>query len=206
MKTQVAGLTLIVAQETDQTGRQITTMIVVLLVIALLLGLLTAWYWRHTDPRRRAQLQAEARRAAREAEEARRLEVGEPALDEPAPQQVSARPGGTERAVDSVWADETVGGAIATADDDGVSDDEWLRLTGPKQTQQRPQNQRPQTQSTDNRGTEHRRPRTNGQNPDDQPRAQRSDGQRPQSQQRSQRQQRPQGQQGRPQQSRNREA
>lgn len=132
MNTQVAGLTLIVAQETDQTGRQITTMIVVLLAIAVLLGLLTAWYWRHTDPRQRAMLQAEARRASREAEEDRRLEVGEPAIEARAPQHVAAHTA-PQPQTDSIWADEPATAPMpAPAENDGMSADEWLRLTGPK--------------------------------------------------------------------------
>ena len=50
----------------DQTERQVTTLIIVLIVVALLLATLTAWFWHHTDPRRRAFEQAEARREVRQ--------------------------------------------------------------------------------------------------------------------------------------------
>ncbi len=122
-------MTLIVAQETDQTGRQITTMIVVLLVIAVLLALLTAWYWKHTDPRRRAMQQAEARRAAREVEEDRRAVAGEPAAV--AVPHSTSHPAGSQVRHDPVWASEAVEQNGVAASDSGMSADEWLRLTGP---------------------------------------------------------------------------
>lgn len=129
MNTQVAGLTLIVAQETDQTGRQITTMIVVLLVIAVILAFLTAWYWKHTDPRRRAMLQAEANRASRDAEEVRRAQAGEPAVE--AVQRSTSHPAGTEARHDPVWAGESAERGGVSSSESGMSSDEWLRLTGP---------------------------------------------------------------------------
>lgn len=140
MNTQVAGLTLIVAQETDQTGRQITTMIVVLLVIAVILAFLTAWYWKHTDPRRRAMLQAEANRASLEAEEGRRAQAGEPAVAVP---RSTSHPAGTESRHDPVWAGESAERDEVASSDSGMSADEWLRLTGPAS--------RPATQATNGR-------------------------------------------------------
>ena len=41
------------ATEAERTQRVITGLIGLLLVVAALLALLTVWYWRHTDPRRR---------------------------------------------------------------------------------------------------------------------------------------------------------
>ena len=39
--------------QTDTTGRSITLIIFGLLVVAVLLGGLTVWYWRSTDPHKR---------------------------------------------------------------------------------------------------------------------------------------------------------
>lgn len=38
--------------EAQQTEQVITALIVLLLVVAVLLTVLTVWYWRHTSPRR----------------------------------------------------------------------------------------------------------------------------------------------------------
>ena len=41
--------------EAEQTERVITGLIVLLLVVAVLLTVLTIWYWIHTSPKRRAR-------------------------------------------------------------------------------------------------------------------------------------------------------
>lgn len=60
MHRVVAGIVLVT--EAQQTERALTAFIILLLVVAALLALLTLWYWRHTDPRRRVhEVAVEAR-------------------------------------------------------------------------------------------------------------------------------------------------
>ncbi|MDA3041053.1 MAG: hypothetical protein O3C27_16285 [Actinomycetota bacterium] len=47
------GALLLAQQAADETGQTIRLIIMGLLAVAVLLALLTVWYWRHTDPRRR---------------------------------------------------------------------------------------------------------------------------------------------------------
>ena len=97
------GFAILLAQTgaTDQTARQITILITALLAVALLLAALTVWYWRHTDPRRRSY---------------RAEEAEHPEYSEPQRQLLPLEP-------------EVL--AETYAEDDGVTVDEWLSLTGP---------------------------------------------------------------------------
>lgn len=97
------GFAILLAQigATDQTARQITILITALLAVALLLAASTVWYWRHTDPRRRNY-----RLRSEDASE----------FPEPQPQVLALEP-------------EIL--AEAYAEDEGVTVDEWLSLTGP---------------------------------------------------------------------------
>lgn len=45
-------MNVVLVTEAQQTERAITALIILLLVVALMLALLTAWYWRYTSPRR----------------------------------------------------------------------------------------------------------------------------------------------------------
>ncbi len=109
--------------QVDQTERQVTTLIIALIVVALLLATLTAWYWHHTDPRRRAHARAEARREAMEEETARR-ESGSLAAQRAADEQ---------RLLEHPYPNGSSGGIDVTSpsDDASMSADEWIRLTGP---------------------------------------------------------------------------
>jgi hypothetical protein len=92
-------------QATDNTGRTVTFIIIGLLLVALMLGLLTFWYWRHTDPRSRM-----------------RLPMPDPVNDQD--QAVELLPSTpTDVGVDLRSSAELL------AEDDA---DEWLRLTGPQ--------------------------------------------------------------------------
>jgi hypothetical protein len=126
----LANLTAL-AQETpvvsaDDTGRTIALVIGTLLGLALLLAVLTFWYWRRTDPRKRAGA------------------VQQPASQSPA-RPVTARPAsgpGTGPVSPRGAGSGTTGSgsATGTAADRGITADEWLRLTGSRQpgTGQRP--------------------------------------------------------------------
>ncbi|MFV0258901.1 MAG: hypothetical protein ACK5PP_10695 [Acidimicrobiales bacterium] len=63
-------IALLLVTEAERTTRTFTTLIVALVVVAVLIGLLTIWYWRHTSPKRRYR---------------RRLETAPPARQEPEP-------------------------------------------------------------------------------------------------------------------------
>jgi hypothetical protein len=97
------GFAILLAQSgaTDQTARQITILITALLAVALLLAASTVWYWRHTDPRRRNYRPATSDHAE-SAEQRRQVLPLEPEVL-----------------------------AETYAEDDGVTVDEWLSLTGP---------------------------------------------------------------------------
>lgn len=98
------GLALIFAQAgtTDQTARQINALILALLVVAALLGVLTFWYWRYTDPRKRTR---------------QPIPIEIPESREALPDVIRPEP-------------EILAETYAT--DDGISVDEWLSLTGPQ--------------------------------------------------------------------------
>jgi hypothetical protein len=44
---------IVAVTEAQQTQRVLTALVALLVVVALLLALLTLWYWRHTSPKRR---------------------------------------------------------------------------------------------------------------------------------------------------------
>ncbi len=127
----------------DQTERQVTTLIIVLIVVALLLATLTAWFWHHTDPRRRAFREAEARREELDTEVTRRNEGSLAAQRDAEMREANASLLARERRAESARTDERApqrrngdaGGraeqAIDQTDDGGLSADEWIRLTGP---------------------------------------------------------------------------
>lgn len=119
---QVLSAPSLIAQ-VDQTERQVTTLIIALIVVALLLATLTAWFWHHTDPRRRAFERAEARREAMEEETARR-ESGSLAAQRAVDEQ---------RLIDDPYPNGSNGGinVAGATGDDTMSADEWIRLTGP---------------------------------------------------------------------------
>ncbi len=97
------GFAILLAQigATDQTARQITILITALLAVALLLAASTVWYWRHTDPRRRNY---------------------RPIADEHSEHLESQR---------QILPLEPEVLAETYAEDEGVTVDEWLSLTGP---------------------------------------------------------------------------
>lgn len=112
----------VLAQDTpaapaDDTGRTITLVIGALLGLALLLAVLTAWYWRRTDPRKRARATADPI-AVTAAE--RRGPSRPPARATPPRTAAGVGGGGTS--------------GEGTAADRGISNDEWLRLTGARQS------------------------------------------------------------------------
>lgn len=103
----------VLAQAVDNTGRDVTLIIVGLLVVAGLLAALTVWYWRYTDPKKRIHMQSVGELLD---EERPGAEIGETAG---ATARGAARPE-PERPSDRDSLDS----------DDGA--DEWLRLTGPR--------------------------------------------------------------------------
>ncbi len=106
----------VVAQEsaTEEAGRTIMLLVLALLVIAVLLAALTFWYWRHTDPKRRA-----ARVAA-----AAGVEVMEGAVAGDAVVAAGAEPG-------SIWLEEPPATITETAEH-RLAEDDWLSLTAPE--------------------------------------------------------------------------
>jgi hypothetical protein len=100
----------VLAQDTvpaDDTARTITLVIGALLAVAVLLVLLTAWYWRRTDPRRAARRSGSTEPAK-----------GSSPAERPAPQHRAA-PQQSQPAKPA---------------EGGMSAEEWLRLTGPGQS------------------------------------------------------------------------
>lgn len=97
------GFAILLAQNgaTDQTARQITILITALLAVALLLAASTVWYWRHTDPRRR-NYRPDHSEDSEYSESRRQILPLEPEVL-----------------------------AETYAEDEGVTVDEWLSLTGP---------------------------------------------------------------------------
>ncbi len=94
---------------TDQTGRQITLLIIALLAVALLLAALTVWYWRYTDPRYRSDRDHRSSEAV--------TVRANPRVSRPLPEPEDL--------------------ASTYAEEDGVSVDEWLNLTGPEALRKR---------------------------------------------------------------------
>jgi hypothetical protein len=74
---------LVLAAEADETRQTMTMLIGSLVGIAVLLALLTVWYWFHTDPKRRS-------RDNRVADGDGDVAVADPAPDRPAPDPVAA--------------------------------------------------------------------------------------------------------------------
>lgn len=99
------GTASLFAQEVavDQTGRQITLLIGALLCVAAILALMTVWYWRYTDPKKRQRR----------------------------PIPAAVRPPSSPQIVDLGPEPDEI--AQEYADDEGMSVDEWLHLTGPTQ-------------------------------------------------------------------------
>ncbi len=119
----------------DDTGRRVQLVIYALLAVAVLLALLTIWYWRHTDPRRR-QVASSVNTAG---SGARELTPIEQVIVTPNPAVVA-----TNGSVPEASAAPAAGPAAASPEANGsdaledvadLSDDgadEWLRLTGPQ--------------------------------------------------------------------------
>ena len=101
------------AQAVDNTGRDVTLIIVGLLVVAGLLAALTVWYWRYTDPRKRVRVQS----------------VGELLDDQEAQLSADETPGDTARRAARPEPEQLTDRELLESDDGA---DEWLRLTGPR--------------------------------------------------------------------------
>lgn len=100
----------VVSTPADDTERTIQMVIAALIGLAVLLALLTLWYWRRTDPRRRAARQAPA------------------ATPTPTSgQEPAARSGSTSSKARPLPSHRS-------STEGGLSADEWLRLTGPGQS------------------------------------------------------------------------
>lgn len=103
----------VLAQAVDNTGRDVTLIIVGLLVVAGLLAALTVWYWRYTDPRKRIHMQSV-----------------EELLDEQRPgTETGETAGATARGAASPEPEGLSDRELLDSDDGA---DEWLRLTGPR--------------------------------------------------------------------------
>lgn len=102
---------LLAQQAADDTGRTIRLIIMGLLAVALLLTVLTVWYWRHTDPRRRI-----------------RDPLGELGRDELDHDELDREFGRDERGAGQYEGVPSRPEPRLQADDGA---DEWLRLTGP---------------------------------------------------------------------------
>ena len=97
-------------QAADNTGRTIRLIIMGLLAVAMLLALLTVWYWRHTDPRRRLRPVADP------------VGVQEQSYAHEAPGPDAGSP----------VAGPSAGSGSFAATISETEADEWLRLTGPQ--------------------------------------------------------------------------
>jgi hypothetical protein len=104
----------------DDTGRTIMLVIAALLALALLLAVLTFWYWRRTDPRRAAP--------------ARPAPVARATGADPGPRQAASRRGAPAGRSGGT---ATGPGGEGTAADRGISPEEWRRLTGARQSPRR---------------------------------------------------------------------
>lgn len=104
------GLVLALIQETapitpsDDTERTIRVVIGALLGLAVLLAILTIWYWRRTDPRRTARSAGDRPSSP--------TDTGRPDPGGPSAPQGGAAP------------------RAAGTPEGGISAEEWLRLTG----------------------------------------------------------------------------
>ncbi len=97
-------------QAADNTGRTIRLIIMGLLAVAVLLALLTVWYWRHTDPRRRPR------------------PVNDPVANQ---EPLSTQHGPAPDADLPVTGRSVASSAFSSAISETEAD-EWLRLTGPQ--------------------------------------------------------------------------
>lgn len=104
----------VVSTPADDTGRTIQMVVGALIALAVLLALLTLWYWRRTDPRRRAAREAAAAAAPSSAPVGRHG----PGERSGSTSSGAARPATSPR----------------NTSEGGLSADEWLRLTGPGQS------------------------------------------------------------------------
>ena len=130
----VPVLTAVFAQESvaaaDDTSRTVTLVIGILLGLAVLLAGLTFWYWRRTDPRKRADAAAPARAVvAAPGGDRSSWPAPQPAAVQ-APSATAARSARPSAATSGAAA----GPATGTSDDRGISAEEWLRLTGSGQS------------------------------------------------------------------------
>ncbi len=100
---------LLIAADTGRTGDIIQAVILGLLIVAALLAVSTVWFWRHTDPRRqRGQLR-----------DVQPIEVR------------------VTETTDGVWKTEAPVSNFQ-ADDQGLSDSDWARMTSPSSRGGRP--------------------------------------------------------------------
>ena len=103
---------LLAQQAADDTGQTIRLIIMGLLAVAVLLALLTVWYWRHTDPRRRLRPVADP--------------VGAPEPFDPRGYGVDEERGARPVGAPSPHS------PVSAAPVSQLDADEWLRLTGPQ--------------------------------------------------------------------------
>lgn len=104
----------------DDTGRTIALVIGALLGLAVLLAVLTFWYWRRTDPRRAARRVQAGSASGPEVSGATSGTGAAAGPAVPAPPQ-PPRPARPQR-------------PAGPAADEPISAEEWLRLTGPGQS------------------------------------------------------------------------
>ena len=141
---RVSGL--LIAQE-SVTSTTVKWFIVALLTVAVLLTVLTVWYWKRTDPRRRA---VSARHAPVARADAPRTAA--PVATAGAAGPVGAPANSVTRHPDAVWGEHHTPSAADAANDarrraqtagqampasppptsEDLEADDWLRLTGPQ--------------------------------------------------------------------------
>ena len=141
---RVSGL--LIAQE-SVTSATVKWFIVALLTVALLLTVLTVWYWKRTDPRHRAATARRAPVARADAPRTAATVAPAGAASPVGPQSNSVTrqpdaewgehhtPSAADAASDARRRAQTAGSAIpatppVTSDD--LEADDWLRLTGPQ--------------------------------------------------------------------------
>ena len=99
-----------IAADTGRTGDIIQAVVVGLLIVAALLAVSTVWFWRHTDPRRQRGR-----------------------LRDVQPIEVRVE----ESTTDGVWKTEAPVSNFR-ADDGGLTDSDWARMTSPSSRGGRP--------------------------------------------------------------------
>lgn len=126
---------LLLAQE-NVTSATVKWFIAALLLVAALLTVLTVWYWRHTDPRRRVRqtqprvVDATPQVHANASTDATDGAWFSTASSSPATQAASSRaPGSSSPSSPEPWAPSMVS---ANSAEDDIEADDWLRLTGPQ--------------------------------------------------------------------------